>query len=111
MACAYPAKMRTASGRGCPTPSFARSFASVYVLVVWIRCAYDEDLVRAEIQRALPQVEALTVSLPPPKTRLALLTVGPARIWAASAPSKSAASTGAPFLDRWRDRGKGRKPR
>jgi hypothetical protein len=49
-----------------PHSIFARSFANIYVLVVWIRGAYDEGVVKAEMQRSLPTIEALTVSLPPP---------------------------------------------
>ena len=51
---------------GLPYTIFALSFANIYVLVMWIRGVYDERAVRAEMQRSLPRVEALTVSLPPP---------------------------------------------
>lgn len=49
-----------------PYTIFARSFANIYVLVVWISGPYDETTTRTEMQRSLPRVEALTVSLPPP---------------------------------------------
>jgi hypothetical protein len=56
---------------------FARTYAGIYVLVVWISRfvdenspdelrSVDENAVRAEMQRALPRIEALTISLPPP---------------------------------------------
>jgi hypothetical protein len=55
----------------------ARSFAGIYVLVVWVSRfavegspevlrAVDEEEVRAKMLRALPRIEALTISLPPP---------------------------------------------
>jgi hypothetical protein len=54
----------------------ARSFAGVYALVVWVSRfvdgdvgvlrVIDEDAIRAAIQSALPRIEALTISLPPP---------------------------------------------
>ena len=43
----------------------AESFASIYVLVVWFDVAFEPELVRARIRRALPRIEALTLSLPP----------------------------------------------
>jgi hypothetical protein len=46
--------------------TFARSFANIYVLVVWIDGPCDDDAVKVEMNRSLPAVEALTVSLPPP---------------------------------------------
>jgi hypothetical protein len=49
-----------------PYSIFARSFANIYVLVVWISGPYDEGAVKAEMERSLPSIEALTVSLPPP---------------------------------------------
>ncbi len=57
----------------------ARSFAGIYVLVLWFKVktsaivasrfvfeGFDEASVRNAITKALPQIEALTLSLPPP---------------------------------------------
>ena len=52
-----------------PRVCVARSFASIYVLVVCGKQRskkFDIVRVRDEIRRALPRIEALTVSLPPP---------------------------------------------
>lgn len=43
----------------------ALSFASLYVVVVWFEGTFEPALVRARIRRALPEIEALTVALPP----------------------------------------------
>ena len=44
----------------------ARSFANIYVLVMWSRGTFDITHVRGEIRAALPKIEALTLNLPPP---------------------------------------------
>jgi hypothetical protein len=44
----------------------AESFATVYVLILWFDSPYDESWVRAAVRHALPIIEQLTVSLPPP---------------------------------------------
>ncbi len=44
----------------------ARSFASIYVLVLWLPPRADEPLVRVKVDEALPVIERLTVALPPP---------------------------------------------
>jgi hypothetical protein len=41
------------------------SFAGIYAVVVWFDGAFDPALARARIRRALPEIEALTVGLPP----------------------------------------------
>ncbi|WP_394835091.1 hypothetical protein LVJ94_52195 [Pendulispora rubella] len=41
------------------------SFAALYVLVVWFDAPFAPELVHARLRRALPKVEALTLSLPP----------------------------------------------
>jgi hypothetical protein len=43
----------------------AVSFAEIYVLVVWFDRAFETALIRARIRRALPEIEALTLALPP----------------------------------------------
>jgi hypothetical protein len=43
----------------------AESFASIYVLVLWLAGPFAPDLVRAQMKRALPRIEALVVALPP----------------------------------------------
>jgi hypothetical protein len=43
----------------------ALSFASIYALVVWFEGTFDASLVRARLRRALPEIEALTLALPP----------------------------------------------
>ena len=43
----------------------AVSFAAIYVLVVWLDRELEPSFVRARIRRALPELEALTLSLPP----------------------------------------------
>lgn len=44
----------------------ARSFAGIYVLVLWFERPFADAWVRAIVRRALPDIEALTTSLPPP---------------------------------------------
>ena len=44
----------------------ARSFAGIYVLIVWFESSFDAASVHAAISRALPTIEALTLLLPPP---------------------------------------------
>jgi hypothetical protein len=44
----------------------ATSFAGIYVLVEWFDRAFEPALVRARIRRAPPEIEALTLGLPPP---------------------------------------------
>ncbi len=45
----------------------ARSFAAIYVVVIWGDAGqFRESDARSGVQRALPRIEALTVSLPPP---------------------------------------------
>jgi hypothetical protein len=48
-------------------PSFAVSFAGVYVLVLWFGEAYSELAVRRAVHQALPAIEALMIALPPPQ--------------------------------------------
>ena len=43
----------------------AISFASIYVVVVWFERDFDPRLVRARIRKALPEIEAFTLALPP----------------------------------------------
>jgi hypothetical protein len=43
----------------------AISFAGIYVLVVWFEEEFPPSAVRALIRRALPEIEALTLTLPP----------------------------------------------
>jgi hypothetical protein len=43
----------------------ALSFAGIYAAVVWFDGAFDPSVVRARIRRALPEIEALTMALPP----------------------------------------------
>lgn len=44
----------------------AESFAGVYLLILLFDEAFDGSLVSAVVRRALPEIEALTVALPPP---------------------------------------------
>lgn len=44
----------------------AESFASIYVVIVWFDRAFDPFTARAQLRSALPKIEALTMSLPPP---------------------------------------------
>jgi hypothetical protein len=43
----------------------AQSFAGIYVLVVWFEGAFAETFVHARMRRVLPEIEALTLALPP----------------------------------------------
>jgi hypothetical protein len=43
----------------------AISFAGIYAVVVWFDDAFGPALVKARIRRALPNIERLTLSLPP----------------------------------------------
>ena len=43
----------------------ARSFAGIYAVVVWFDDDFEPDLVRARIRRAIPEIQALTLALPP----------------------------------------------
>jgi hypothetical protein len=44
----------------------AESFAGIYAVVVWFGGNFQPELVRARVRRALPEIEALTLALPPP---------------------------------------------
>lgn len=43
----------------------AESFASLYVIALWLEAEFDTDFVRARIRLALPKIEALTLAVPP----------------------------------------------
>jgi hypothetical protein len=43
----------------------AASFAGIYAVVVWFSAPFNPALIRARIRRALPEIEALTLALPP----------------------------------------------
>lgn len=43
----------------------ARSFAGIYAVVVWFEDDFEPDLVRARIRRSIPEIQALTLALPP----------------------------------------------
>jgi hypothetical protein len=43
----------------------AQSFAGIYAVVVWFDVSFEPALVRARIRRALAEIEALTLALPP----------------------------------------------
>lgn len=43
----------------------AQSFASLYVVVVWFDGPFEVPAARARVLEALPQIEAITLSLPP----------------------------------------------
>jgi hypothetical protein len=45
----------------------AASFASMYVAVVWFEGEFDPFGARTKLRRALPQIEKLTLALPPPE--------------------------------------------
>jgi hypothetical protein len=51
---------------GAAACSYARSFATVYVLVVSFPGPVPKFVARQAIATALPRIEALTISLPPP---------------------------------------------
>jgi hypothetical protein len=69
---ARAAKPLTRGGRldvghvGDDTAWYARSFAGVYVVLLVFDAAFDELAVRRSVIAALPEIEALTVALPPP---------------------------------------------
>jgi hypothetical protein len=44
----------------------AECFAGIYVLVVWFEGSAERTLERARLHAAIPRIEALTISLPPP---------------------------------------------
>lgn len=44
---------------------YACSFAGIYVVVVWFDRAFDPVVARAMVRRALPEIESLTLALPP----------------------------------------------
>ena len=44
----------------------AQSFAGSYILVVWFAGPFASPLVQARVRRALPRIESLTITLPPP---------------------------------------------
>ena len=44
----------------------AESFASIYVVVVWLEPDFDPFTARKVVREALPRIEALTLALPPP---------------------------------------------
>jgi hypothetical protein len=43
----------------------AISFAGIYAVVVWFYAVFEPTLVRARVRRTIPEIEALTLSLPP----------------------------------------------
>ena len=43
----------------------AISFAAIYVIVVWFEAPFAAPFARARIKRALPEIEALMLSMPP----------------------------------------------
>jgi hypothetical protein len=43
----------------------ASSFANIYALVVWFEGSFEPAFVRRRIHRALPEIEALIMGLPP----------------------------------------------
>jgi len=43
----------------------ASSFAGIYAVVVWFDRAFEPAMVRAKVRRALPEIKALTLALPP----------------------------------------------
>lgn len=44
----------------------AEAFASIYVVIVFFDRAFDPFTARTRLRAALPRIEALTLSLPPP---------------------------------------------
>jgi hypothetical protein len=46
-------------------PTVGLSFATIYAIVVWFDVAFEQHRVSAEIQVALPEIERLTLALPP----------------------------------------------
>lgn len=47
------------------SPHIAKSFASIYVLVAWFDAPFEELEARALVDAALPNIERLTLALPP----------------------------------------------
>lgn len=47
-------------------PLYCRSFATVYVLSLWTSRHTNEFLLQRAVRKALPTIESLTLSLPPP---------------------------------------------
>jgi hypothetical protein len=43
----------------------AVSFTGIYAVVVWFDGSFDPATVRVKVRRALPEIEALTLALPP----------------------------------------------
>ena len=48
------------------SPMYCVSFAASYILGLWLSLEADEFRVRRLVKKALPRVEAMTLSLPPP---------------------------------------------
>ena len=44
----------------------AESFASIYVVVLWFEADFDPFTARTKVRNALPKIEAMTLSIPPP---------------------------------------------
>ena len=44
----------------------AESFAAIYVVILWFDRAFDPFTARSRLRSAVPRIEALTLSLPPP---------------------------------------------
>jgi hypothetical protein len=49
-----------------PPYLIARSFAGVYVLILWFDAPFEPDWARGHVHHMLPDIERLTVALPPP---------------------------------------------
>ena len=49
-----------------PPYTYAESFAGIYVLLLWFTEPFVEFRVHGLVHRALPEIERLTVALPPP---------------------------------------------
>jgi hypothetical protein len=43
----------------------ATSFAGIYAVIVWFAGPFEPDMIRAKLRRALPEIEALTLAMPP----------------------------------------------
>jgi hypothetical protein len=55
--------------RSAPAPEdayLAQSFAGTYILVLWFDGPFAPPLVQARVRRALPRIESLAITLPPP---------------------------------------------
>jgi hypothetical protein len=48
------------------TPMYCVSFSATYVLGVWLNAETNEFLIRRSVADALPKIETMTLSLPPP---------------------------------------------